>query len=684
MDYELDSKMNFSIKSKKLYRDFLVALTPILLVSMSTYYLNTNFRIFNLTIEILCASLGAALSIISIFENYVEDESLCKYIGYGFLFISILSFSDLVILNKLIGEFNTEVRHALVVTTFYLEYIVVIVGIFLNKRKASMKLSMLVYSIVSSLIMCINLFIILNIYGTKYINIYSNINIICLVSFAILLITLIIKNKNYSSIEEKVALLAYGVFIIIYQVLCYINYTLGSSHRIKIVILKYIAYYIMYEVMVNLLFYRSYDNIKSNLVSAQKMQKGLNDTLVIRNNMLKDFKMIIEKSERRYSSLIESIKDGVILFYFNRLSFINETAETFLESDNDKNYYDKHFDDFIELLSNKYDKYNNNLKQELIDIRDRNEKISILEIKTSEDNSYEIYFIEIDNLNKFIYIKDMREIKRYYDLRKKYEECLNEEKVKNEFYSNISHELRTPINLIYSALQLNEIYLNDDNYDNINKNNNAIKQNCFRLIRTINNFIDTNKISEGYLNNNIKIYNIVSVVENISLACNKYVEMIDNTLIFDVNEEEIYVECDKDIIERIILNLLSNSVKYGKNGGIIFVEIEARNEEVFIYVRNNGYCIDEEVQPYIFDKFTKVNKSFNREKEGSGLGLFLSKKLVELQGGCIELVSNEEKGTEFKIMFNRCYEKERAEEDEIFVIDRFNEKVDIEFSDIYL
>ena len=112
--------------------------------------------------------------------------------------------------------------------------------------------------------------------------------------------------------------------------------------------------------------------------------------------------------------------------------------------------------------------------------------------------------------------------------------------------------------------------------------------------------------------------------------------------------------------------------------------VDTEEDSVFIHVRNKGYMIDEEILPYIFDRFTKLNKSLNREKEGSGLGLFLCKSLLELQKGTIEVQCNEEVGTEFIITLPRAYHDEVLEEEEEFDIDMMSEKVETEFSDIYL
>ena len=305
-------------------------------------------------------------------------------------------------------------------------------------------------------------------------------------------------------------------------------------------------------------------------------------------------------------------------------------------------------------------------------------------ISRNDGNQYEMYILNINNLNRFVYIKNVTEINKNQEFKLKYNEYLKSEELKTEFYSNISHELRTPINLIYSAIQLTEININDNNMESIEKNNETIKHNCLRLIRTINNFIDTNRVSEGYLVPNLKIYNIVSIVENIALTSNKYIERINNSLIFDSEEEEFYAECDKDIMERVILNILSNSVKFGKCGGTIDINISSKSDVIIIVIKNSSYIVDEEAKTFLFDKFTKINKSLNRKKEGSGLGLYLTKELLHLQKGTITLESDAYSGTKFVITLPRSYDLENCELEEDFEMNPVEDKVDIEFSDIYL
>jgi len=387
---------------------------------------------------------------------------------------------------------------------------------------------------------------------------------------------------------------------------------------------------------------------------------------------------IIDKSAKRYGQLVESIADGIIIFYFDKIYYMNKEAVNLVGFNNYTELVDMKFSFFVEHILSK--------KVILEEVKDINLLIKEIEaedekgikvnVSSPSGTQYEMYIMNIDSLNRFIYIKNVSEINKNQEFKLKYNEYLNAEELKTEFYTNISHELRTPINLIYSAIQLTEINTNDNNMESIEKNNETIKHNCLRLIRTINNFIDTNRVSEGYLVPNLKIYNIVSLVENIALASNKYIEQINNSLIFDSEEEEFYVECDKDIMERVILNILSNSVKFGKSGGIIAINIYSKANEIIIVIKNNGYIVDDEAKPFLFDKFTKVNKALNRKTEGSGLGLYLTKELLRLQKGTITLESDVYIGTKFVVTMPKSYDWEKCELEKEFKMNPVKHKVD--------
>ena len=433
--------------------------------------------------------------------------------------------------------------------------------------------------------------------------------------------------------------------------------------------LRCIAYVNIYVMVENIVLNKSYNKVKRELTDLEKSQVNLNKVLMERNKSLTEAELLIKKSEDRYKNLINSIKDGIVIIKNGKITFTN--------------------DFIIKMLSDKSVKENiaNKITKKIRKIRKKQcESGYVVNIGRENVNNIvaEVYYVKMNDNEEVIYINDVTEINIVYDVRKRYSEYVKMEESKNEFYSNISHELRTPITLIYSALQLNDIYIKNKNIQGIKKNNKAIRQNCLRLIRTITNFIDANKVTEGYLKLNLKVHNIVSLVENIATACNEYIRLINDNLVFDSEEEEIYVKCDKDIMERVIMNIISNIVKYGEPNGNIYINVEIENKNVIIIVRVDNYTIKEEYKKYMFDKFSKLNKEFTRTKEGSGLGLFLVKEFLELNGGSINVETNKDLGTSFIIKMPIFYGDEIPENEEEFEIKSLKDKVDTEFSDIYL
>lgn len=264
------------------------------------------------------------------------------------------------------------------------------------------------------------------------------------------------------------------------------------------------------------------------------------------------------------------------------------------------------------------------------------------------------------------------------------------DRMKTEFIANISHELRTPINVILATLQLFELKLNKlKNYNEKEKYIGYIftmKQNCYRLTRLINNLIDVTKIDAGYVFVDFNNHNIVNIVEDITLSVAEYVENKGLQLVFDTNVEEKIMACDSEKIERIMLNLISNAVKFTKSGGTIIVTICDMGEKIVISVKDTGVGIPKDKQENIFERFVQVDKSLAREHEGSGIGLCLVKSLVELHKGNIFVKSEEGKGSEFIIEFpvRLVNDNENIDDKDIGSKHNNTEKVNIEFSDIYL
>ena len=274
------------------------------------------------------------------------------------------------------------------------------------------------------------------------------------------------------------------------------------------------------------------------------------------------------------------------------------------------------------------------------------------------------------------------------ELKIKYKEIKEIEKAKSQFFANLSHEIKTPINIIYSCIQLLDINKKNGEKslsDAYNKYEHTLKQNCYRLLRLVNNLVDMTKIDSGYMKLIFINCEIVSLVEDITLSIVPYVESKNINIVFDTYIEELKIRCDPESMERVILNLLSNAIKFTDNNGNISVFIEADEKYVFIRVKDDGIGISEDIREEIFNRFVQEDKSFNRKKEGSGIGLALVKSLVELHDGEVYL-EKVSKGSEFVVKLPNIkideeldvYNKVMDAESKPLV-----QKINIEFSDIY-
>ncbi len=283
---------------------------------------------------------------------------------------------------------------------------------------------------------------------------------------------------------------------------------------------------------------------------------------------------------------------------------------------------------------------------------------------------------------------DITENRRLEDYRKKLEKEIEAEKIRNEFFNNISHEFRTPLNVILSTTQLISRYIKSNDIINTNKYKikkyiQMIENNSYRLLRLTDNLIDMTKIDIGEYKLRSENKNIVSIIENVVLTACDYIGNVNSEIIFDTNVEEKIVACDQEKIEKIILNLLSNAVKYSEGNNKIFVNIKASENNIKISVKDNGIGISPDKLDNIFDKFVQEDKSLSRKQEGSGLGLALVKSLVGMHDGTIEVTSKLGCGSEFTITLPA---KQLVQPEQL----RFNickhtifEKCMIEFSDIY-
>lgn len=234
-----------------------------------------------------------------------------------------------------------------------------------------------------------------------------------------------------------------------------------------------------------------------------------------------------------------------------------------------------------------------------------------------------------------------------------YAKLIRNERYKNNYFVNLSHELRTPLNVILSIQQLITKLNKEDKQipkDKIDYYMDTLKRNSDRLLNLINNIIDTSKIESGSYKLKFEEVDIVYLVEESVLSMKDYIESNGIELIIDPEIEEKVIKCDKCEIEKCVINLVANSIKFTPKGGSIEVKIIDLKSKVKISVKDTGIGIDKKYHKAIFNRFGQAYNEVSEEHGGSGLGLTLTNQLVELHGGKITLESDIGKGSIFSII----------------------------------
>jgi signal transduction histidine kinase len=338
------------------------------------------------------------------------------------------------------------------------------------------------------------------------------------------------------------------------------------------------------------------------------------------------------------------------------------------------------------------------LLREKINISLREEKIITMDHKVIDVELVGIPFVYMEKPAVQVIIRDITDRKNAAMLQKNVEkssrllqEAKEYEKLRGDFFANISHELRTPLNVILGTLQLLNLFTQDrlrvDNSQSTIKYINVMMQNCYRLLRLVNNLIDITKIDAGFFQLDLQNVNIVSIIEDITLSVAEYVQSKGITLQFDTDIEEKIIACDPDKMERIMLNLLSNAIKFTNRGDHIIVTVQDQGDFVRICVQDTGIGIPLDKQEVIFERFQQVDKSLTRDHEGSGIGLSLVKSLVEMHKGQISLKSKYKEGSQFIIEIPAHSLPENHQMGQPYSYDTAQsgriERIHIEFSDIY-
>jgi len=216
------------------------------------------------------------------------------------------------------------------------------------------------------------------------------------------------------------------------------------------------------------------------------------------------------------------------------------------------------------------------------------------------------------------------------------------EKMRNDLIADISHELRTPLTSINGFIKgIIDGIVEPEDYQEYMV---LIQEETKRLIRLTSDLLDLAKIQSGGVELQKERIHVVTLVEGVlsvlsSSAGNKHLSIINKV------SSELYAIADPSAFKQVLINIISNAIKYTPERGQIVVDAEQNNHEICLAVHDDGIGIAAGDLPFIFEKFYRSDKVRNSEDKSTGLGLAIAKNLVELHGGSIWAESSEGKGT---------------------------------------
>lgn len=627
-----------------------------------------NFLLFHTIVELFAVIIAITISVIAINTYKTNKNQHLVFLGIAYGFVACFDLLH-TITYKGMGIFNIEganIPTQLWIVARYMESIAFLIG---SSRRRKLHLSQIIlFYFISSIFLILSIFS-WGIFPTCFIDGLGLTNfkiiseyIIC----GILIISMFLFNRNKSYWNK----ITYNYMILA------ICTTVASELLLTFYLDVYDLSIILGHILKVVSFY---------LVYKSTVEVGIK--IPYRE---------LHQSEEQYRNLVELFPDDVFIIEQGRIILANNKFSHLLGFSSSQDLIGKRLIDCVDQYwYSKIEKYARKINQ------NREKQVFREEILVLDGKEVVIEIITSPfscgtSNSTLVILRDISERKKAQELaktaeenKKRLEESLEYDKMKTEFYSNLSHEMRTPLNLIFSTVQILELELKnklgDGEYKSINKYILLLRQNFYRMLRLVNNLLDITKMDAGYFKLELQSYNIVNVVEEITLSIAEYMEKKDITLIFDTDIEEKILAIDPNAIERIMLNLLSNAIKFTDSGEKIMVNIYDKEEKILISVKDTGVGIPEEKLLGIFDRFTQVDKTLKRNQQGTGIGLSLVESLVKMHGGKISVNSEVGKGTEFIIELpvqELDYENYEAE-DYLIEEDKYAEKINIEFSDIY-
>ena len=261
-----------------------------------------------------------------------------------------------------------------------------------------------------------------------------------------------------------------------------------------------------------------------------------------------------------------------------------------------------------------------------------------------------VYFI-VDCSFAFLrmYRKGLRQLE---ELQEEHQRTKAAYEVKSKFISTVSHELRTPLTSIKGSLDLINSGALGDIPENMRPMVEIAGKNSARLADLINDLLDLQKIEAGEMMYRIEPLSVSQLIVDAVEANQGYADSLEIDLMMTLPDPDVFIQGDEARLMQVMANVISNGLKFSETGGVVRVFGEIVGKKVRICVKDNGIGIPEGAKDKVFGKFTQIDNSDQRRKGGTGLGMNITKQIVERHNGEIDYVSRLGHGTTFFIEFD--------------------------------
>lgn len=650
------------ITKENIYRIFILSILFLLFfyVGISNFILfHTVAKIFNAVIEFMVLFL--AVNALKPFKN-----SAIIYLGISFGSVGIFDILSALCLKGVnvlpYADANASYEFWMLASYFESFSVLIFMILFIKNKNKILKNKIMIYS---SIVTAIFIYITLEtrVFSLLISNdwlIIKKLQFIIFICVFLASVMLLLRNKQHFDKSFSMKLLLSLGTNIISQIFLFANAVTNIESLTVIgIIAKVYASYFIYLAVVKSYLKDPYKLLYKTINEKNYEIKNVNDLLGKENTKLKSLEKVISSNEQCIMFILNNSSTSIFIHSHGRFLSLNEDAAKLLGFSSISDLEGRELTDFVpEKYKSTYIKwfskyYSGEKVPMYLMIHAHNKNNELLDLKClNQSLVYKGESVILSIVHNRTY---KREVKKLKEDVKKNKTLLNESLKYNrlitEFIANISHEIRTPLNIISSSLQLLQIYHGRcpkcPNAKKISEYHEIMRNNCFRLMKLSNNFIDMSKIESGFCELKLENVDIISFIENISMSVVPFMESRGLKLIFDTDSEEKIMAVDTDKTERILLNLLSNAAKFTKPGGNVYVNLEDKEDKIVIIVKDTGIGIPKDKLDIIFKRFRQVDNTFTRNHEGSGLGLSLVKSLVEMQDGKIYVESSVNIGTRF-------------------------------------